>query len=194
MFLLTPSEAERRRKEEAERKAKLDEIAEKQRQRERELEEKERLRKQQILAGDAARPSETPDRPQPEAVQVVAPAAAAAPAPGKYVPRHLREKTAEVPRSTQAPPAESDRWEEEMINALLLISGEVMIVEPLALVLMIAVVVVLVALVQGLGILPRVGVLKLAVFHPQFMVFVSFFFQFWFQCGFCVLLCSRELY
>ncbi|XP_057546708.1 eukaryotic translation initiation factor 3 subunit A-like [Amaranthus tricolor] len=103
-------EAERKRKEEAERKAKLDEIAEKQRQRERELEEKERLRKQQILAGDAARPSETPDRPQPEAVQVVAPAAAAAPAPGKYVPRHLREKTAEVPRSTQAPPAESDRW------------------------------------------------------------------------------------
>ncbi|XP_057538854.1 eukaryotic translation initiation factor 3 subunit A-like [Amaranthus tricolor] len=105
-------EAERRRKEEAERKAKLDEIAEKQRQRERELEEKERLRKQQILAGEAARPSETSDRPQPEAAQVVAPAAAAAaaPAPGKYVPRHLREKAAEVSSSLQAPPAEPDRW------------------------------------------------------------------------------------
>ncbi|CAO2832065.1 unnamed protein product [Amaranthus hypochondriacus] len=105
-------EAEKRRKEEAERKAKLDEIAEKQRQRERELEEKERLRKQEILAGEAARPSETSDRPQPEAAQVVAPAAAAAaaPAPGKYVPRHLREKTAVVSSSLQAPPAEPDRW------------------------------------------------------------------------------------
>uniref|UniRef100_A0A803KNW3 Eukaryotic translation initiation factor 3 subunit A n=1 Tax=Chenopodium quinoa TaxID=63459 RepID=A0A803KNW3_CHEQI len=69
-------EAERRRKEEAERQAKLDEIAEKQRQRERELEEKERLRRQQILA-----------------------------APGKYVPRHLREKAA---GSTPAP--STDKW------------------------------------------------------------------------------------
>lgn len=113
-------EAERKRKEEAERKAKLDEIAERQRQRERELDEKERLRKQQILAGDpAARSSETPARLQPEAVPVAAPAAAAAaaavptpgaPAPGKYVPRHLREKTVEAPISSQAPASESDRW------------------------------------------------------------------------------------
>lgn len=113
-------EAERKRKEEAERKAKLDEIAERQRQRERELDEKERLRKQQILAGDpAARSSETTARLQPEAVPVAAPAAAAAaaavptpgaPAPGKYVPRHLREKTVEAPISSQAPASESDRW------------------------------------------------------------------------------------
>uniref|UniRef100_A0A803MT85 Uncharacterized protein n=1 Tax=Chenopodium quinoa TaxID=63459 RepID=A0A803MT85_CHEQI len=65
-------EAERRRKEDAERQAKLDEIAEKQRQRERELEEKERLRRQQILAGEAARSSEASPlaRPQAEAPQL----------------------------------------------------------------------------------------------------------------------------
>lgn len=100
------AEAERRRKEEAERQAKLDEIAEKQRQREQELEEKERLRRQQILVGEpAVRSSETPTpaKPQVEAVPVApaAAAASAAPAAGKYVPRHLRGK---VPSSGQAPP------------------------------------------------------------------------------------------
>lgn len=116
-------EAERKRREEAERKAKLDEIAEKQRQRERELEEKERLRRQQLLAGEPpARPVEPPfARPHPEAAAppaAVAPAAAAGPVPGKYVPRHLREKVAaaapapaESPAAgLGAPPPDADRW------------------------------------------------------------------------------------
>ncbi|XP_021771527.1 eukaryotic translation initiation factor 3 subunit A-like [Chenopodium quinoa] len=107
-------EAERRRKEDAEHQAKLDEIAEKQRQRERELEEKERLRRQKILAGEAARSSEASPlaRPQAEAVPASAAAssaapaaAAAAPAPTRYVPRHLRENAA-VP----APAPTADRW------------------------------------------------------------------------------------
>ena len=64
-------EAERKKREEAERKAWLDELAEKQRQREKELEEKERIRKEALLgrstelsprlvepAFGAARPSE----------------------------------------------------------------------------------------------------------------------------------------
>ncbi|KAL5853920.1 hypothetical protein ACOSQ3_009038 [Xanthoceras sorbifolium] len=106
-------EAERRRKEEAERKAKLDEIAEKQRQRERELEEKERLRRETLLGRAADGPSR-PFEPPARAAELVnaAPAAAAAaattgPAPGKYVPRHLREKTE---GTGQAPPPQTDRW------------------------------------------------------------------------------------
>ena len=107
------AEAERRKKEEAERKAKLDEIAEKQRQRERELEARERLRRQQLLAsGPSARPSEPFVRAHPEAAPPAAAAAAAAPAPGKYVPRHLREKAAAVgsPAVRQASPPEPDHW------------------------------------------------------------------------------------
>ena len=113
MAFLTSSEAERRKREEAERKAKLDEIAEKQRQRERELEEKERLRRQQLLAGEPpARPSEPFLRPHPEAPAAAAAAPAPTPAPGKYVPRHLRERAAaaESPAAGQAPPSELDRW------------------------------------------------------------------------------------
>ncbi|XP_021839380.1 eukaryotic translation initiation factor 3 subunit A [Spinacia oleracea] len=103
-------ESERRRKEESERQAKLDEMAEKQRQREQELEEKEKLRRHQILAGEAARSSETPlARPQAEAIPAAAAAtaaaASAAPAPTKYVPRHLREKPA-----GSAPAPATDRW------------------------------------------------------------------------------------
>ncbi|OMO56248.1 hypothetical protein COLO4_35714 [Corchorus olitorius] len=97
-------EAERRRKEEAERRAKLDEIAEKQRQRERELEEKERLRRESLLGRSTdglSRPSEVP------AVSRSSEPAAAAPAPGKYVPRFKREK---VEGSAPAPPSEPDRW------------------------------------------------------------------------------------
>ena len=109
-------EAERRKREEAERKAKLDEIAEKQRQRERELEEKERLRKEMLFSGGksgdaSARPDVSPaSRPQESrtASPAAAAAAAAAPAAGKYVPRFLRERTESS--SPNAPPPESDRW------------------------------------------------------------------------------------
>lgn len=85
-------------------------MAEKQRQREQELEEKEKLRRHQILAGEAARSSETPlARPQAEAIPAAAAAtaaaASAAPAPTKYVPRHLREKPA-----GSAPAPATDRW------------------------------------------------------------------------------------
>ncbi|XP_043693995.1 eukaryotic translation initiation factor 3 subunit A-like [Telopea speciosissima] len=99
-------EEEQRKKEEAERKAKLDEIAEKQRQRERELEEKERLRREALLA----RSVEPPLRPAepPVMVRQTEPvAAAAAPTPGKYVPKFKRER---VDVSAVAPPPETDRW------------------------------------------------------------------------------------
>jgi len=119
LVFLTSAEAERRKREEAERKAKLDEIAEKQRQRERELEEKERLRRQQLLASEPpARPSEPFARPHPEAAPAASASASASaaapattPAPGKYVPRHLRERAAaESPATGQALPSEPDRW------------------------------------------------------------------------------------
>ncbi|KAK1584348.1 hypothetical protein Q3G72_032220 [Acer saccharum] len=108
-------EAERRRKEEAERKAKLDEIAEKQRQRERELEEKERLRKEALLGRSAdvpSRPFEPPVRASESVNAAPAAAAAAAaaptgPAPSKYVPRHLRNKTE---ASGQTPPSQPEKW------------------------------------------------------------------------------------
>lgn len=102
---------ERRKKEEAERKAKLDEIAERQRQRELELEEKERKRKEELLGKSTAlpaRPTEPLSRP-PEtgATAPAAAAAAAAPAPNKYVPRFKRGVVEGAP---QAPPAETDKW------------------------------------------------------------------------------------
>ncbi|MBA0786872.1 hypothetical protein Gotri_028070, partial [Gossypium trilobum] len=86
--------AERRRKEEAEHKAKMDEIAEKQRQRERELEEKERLRREALLGRapeGISRPSELPAGSHTTEPVVAAPAAAA-PTSGKYVPRFRRER------------------------------------------------------------------------------------------------------
>ncbi|WVZ07352.1 hypothetical protein V8G54_020698 [Vigna mungo] len=94
-------EAERRKKEEAERLAKLAEIAEKQRQRERELEEKERQRKEALL-GRAVEPAPPARQSEP----VTAPAAAA-PNPGKYVPKFMRDR---AERTGTAPPPETDRW------------------------------------------------------------------------------------
>ncbi|KAF3449232.1 hypothetical protein FNV43_RR09960 [Rhamnella rubrinervis] len=94
-------EAERKRKEEAERRAKLDEIAEKQRQREREAEEKEKLRREQLLGRSTAAAAEIPSTRPVEPV-----AAAAAPSPGKYVPKFRRQN---AEGSGQAPP-EPDRW------------------------------------------------------------------------------------
>ncbi|XVF41821.1 hypothetical protein PTKIN_Ptkin01aG0311300 [Pterospermum kingtungense] len=103
-------EAERRMKEEAEHKAKMDEIAERQRQRERELEEKERLRREALLGRSTeglSGPSETPAGSRITEAGVAAPAAAAAPSLGKYVPRFRRER----PESSgSAPPSEPDRW------------------------------------------------------------------------------------
>ena len=115
MFLavLELPEAERQRKEQAERQAKLDEIAEKQRQRERELEEKERLRREALLGRPTEgplKPSQPPTSPRPldtGSAAVPAPAAAAAaPSSGKYVPRFRRGSES----SGQAPTPESDRW------------------------------------------------------------------------------------
>jgi translation initiation factor 3 subunit A len=114
MFLavLELPEAERQRKEQAERQAKLDEIAEKQRQRERELDEKERLRREALLGRSAEgplKPSEPPALARPlDSGHAAAPAAAAAvaaPSPGKYVPKFKRAES-----SGQAPPPESNRW------------------------------------------------------------------------------------
>ncbi|XP_062166016.1 eukaryotic translation initiation factor 3 subunit A-like [Alnus glutinosa] len=109
-------EAERQRKEQAERKAKLDEIAEKQRQRERELEEKERLRREALLGRStevSLKPSEPPAVAHPlesgSAIPAIAAAAAAAPTPGKYVPKFMR-RGERTESSGQAPPPEPDRW------------------------------------------------------------------------------------
>ncbi|KAF7804556.1 Eukaryotic translation initiation factor 3 subunit A [Senna tora] len=99
-------EAERRKKEEAERLAKLAEIAEKQRQRERELEEKEKQRREALLGRTseaAMKPTEPPPRPLDSGSTAPA-AAAAAPTPGKYVPKFRREG------ATAAAPPENDRW------------------------------------------------------------------------------------
>ncbi|KAK8941301.1 Eukaryotic translation initiation factor 3 subunit A [Platanthera zijinensis] len=103
-------EAERRVREEAERKAKLDEIAEKQRQREIELDEKERLRKENLLGRGSEpplrRPSDSTLAPRPAEPSLAAPAAAAAPATDKYVPKFRRGGAA----AAAAPPPASDRW------------------------------------------------------------------------------------
>eukprot|EP01018_Ginkgo_biloba_P033791 Gb_03846 [translate_table: standard] len=71
-------EEERKRAIEAERRAKLDEIAAKQRQREKELEEKARQRKESLFSKEpsSAKPAE--------------------PKPGKYVPSFLRNKITEA--------------------------------------------------------------------------------------------------
>lgn len=107
--LLDCAEMERKKKEEAERKAKLDEIAEKQRQRERELEEKERQRREELLGRSNAVPARhtvPSTMAHPAEAAPVAPASAAA-SPAKYVPRFKRTSAeAGVP----APPPESDKW------------------------------------------------------------------------------------
>ncbi|KAL6142562.1 hypothetical protein ACLB2K_060841 [Fragaria x ananassa] len=106
-------EAEQRRREEAERKAKLDEIAEKQRQRERELDEKAERQKRELLA----RPGIEPRPIEPVVPAPAAPIAVAAPAPGKYVPRHLRQGVPAAPaaeprgvRPDDRPTLSNDRW------------------------------------------------------------------------------------
>ncbi|KAK9691948.1 hypothetical protein RND81_09G230900 [Saponaria officinalis] len=101
-------EKERKKKEDAERQAKLDAIAAKQRQKELEIEEKKRREKEQLLAGELpARPSEPLSRPQAEAP---AAPASSAPAPGRYVPRHLRGNAEAAAAPRQAPASETDRW------------------------------------------------------------------------------------
>lgn len=85
---------------EAERRVKLDEIAEKQRRRMQEIEERSR-------ENGLARPS---DRPRPVDEAVATPAAvavAAAPTSGKYVPK-FRRAGADAP-PTEALPS-TDRW------------------------------------------------------------------------------------
>ncbi|CAI9760741.1 unnamed protein product [Fraxinus pennsylvanica] len=102
-------EMERKKKEEAERKAKLDEIAEKQRQREQELEEKERQRREELLGRSNAVPvrhTEPSTMARPAEAAPVAPASAAA-SLGKYVPRFKR---ASAEGGGQAPPPETDKW------------------------------------------------------------------------------------
>lgn len=106
------AEEERQKIEDAERKAKLDAIAERQRQRERELEEKEQLRREELLR-KPTEPLPQPTGPAsapPEPVPAAAAGAAASPAStgGKYVPRYLRERS-EGQRAAAAPP-EPDRW------------------------------------------------------------------------------------
>lgn len=95
------AEAERLKKEEAEKKAKLDKIAEIQRQREQEIEERRKANE------GLARPSEVSGGSRPleaaPAPTAAPAAAAAAPTPGKYVPRFRRAEG-------QAPPPEPDRW------------------------------------------------------------------------------------
>ncbi|KAL3326772.1 hypothetical protein AABB24_037459 [Solanum stoloniferum] len=101
-------EAEKRKREEADRKAKLDAIAEKQRQRELELEEKKRLEREEVLGKymPVSLDPSTVGRPS-EAGATTPAATAAAPTPGKFVPRFRREK---IDVAGQAPPPETDRW------------------------------------------------------------------------------------
>ncbi|MCI49374.1 eukaryotic translation initiation factor 3 subunit A, partial [Trifolium medium] len=86
-------EAERKKKEETERLAKLDEIYDKRRQREREIEEKAEKQKREALLGrpiePALRPYEPPAR-RPLESRTAAPSTSKAPAPGKYVPKFRR--------------------------------------------------------------------------------------------------------
>lgn len=102
-------EAERRRKEEAELKAKQDEIYEKQKQREKELEEKKRQQIEEVLgrypAAAPARPTENP------VVSRTAEAGlASAPTTGKYMPRFKRASRESAAPPPQPRPAETDRW------------------------------------------------------------------------------------
>ncbi|MBA0687420.1 hypothetical protein Goari_014963 [Gossypium aridum] len=101
--IIQAREAERRRKEEAEDKAKMDEIAEKQRQRERELAEKERLRREALLG----RSTEGQPRPsEPLAGSRITEPGDAAPATGKYVPRFRQQR---LESSGPPPSSEPDR-------------------------------------------------------------------------------------
>lgn len=86
----------------------MDEIAEKQRQRERELEERERLRREAILGGQP-----TNGRPELPAVgsghtSETGIAVAAAPSPGKYVPKF--KQRLEPSGHSPPPDAAADKW------------------------------------------------------------------------------------
>nr|CAB3476507.1 unnamed protein product [Digitaria exilis] len=112
------AEEERRKREEAERKAKLDAIAEKQRQREKELEEKElkRRNEQHFRGSETARAQEAAPVAQPPLDPAAAPAAAAAAAasaPGKYVPKFKLRGDSSSAGGSQRPDVrarEDDRW------------------------------------------------------------------------------------
>jgi translation initiation factor 3 subunit A len=88
------AEEERRKREEAERKANLDAIAEKQRLREIELEEKAKANREKLLKGSEA---------------------GAAPSSNKYIPKFKRQdglparQDAPPPRQ-DGPPPSTDRW------------------------------------------------------------------------------------
>lgn len=84
---------ERRKKEEAEYRAKQDEIAERQRKREQEMEEKERERRDHEILGKSA--------------ATVAPPPVAT---GKYVPKFKRMAAAE---GAAAPPLETEKWRDD---------------------------------------------------------------------------------
>jgi translation initiation factor 3 subunit A len=117
------TEEERKKREEAEHKARLDAIAEKQRQRERELEEKERLRRESLLRSSVdpvprtvpppAAAAETVTGAPAAAAAAAAPAPAPAPAPSssKYVPKFRRGGSdAAPPQRAAAAPETGDRW------------------------------------------------------------------------------------
>ncbi|KAI3951766.1 hypothetical protein MKW98_013824 [Papaver atlanticum] len=93
-------EAERKKKKDLERKAKLDEMAEKQRQREAEAEERERKERD-------ARFNRVPPVPAAAALAAIssAPGTTAA-APARYVPRFMRAASG----AAAVTPPESDRW------------------------------------------------------------------------------------
>ncbi|XP_062191980.1 eukaryotic translation initiation factor 3 subunit A-like [Phragmites australis] len=106
-------EEERRKREDAERKAKLDAIAAKQQQRERELEEKEKQRREALLRAEPTRAPDVAPVVQPVREPVAAPVpSAAAPTPGKYVPKFKRGGDSSSAGGSQriAVPPEHDRW------------------------------------------------------------------------------------
>lgn len=112
------AESERRKEEEAKRKAKLDEIAEKQRQRELELEEKEKRWKEEVLQ---MRPSIVPANAahsdQPRTLD--SPPSQG----GKYIPKHRRTQAESAAPPHDQPPARrgggnrmddrADRWRDD---------------------------------------------------------------------------------
>ncbi|KAK2363243.1 eukaryotic translation initiation factor 3 subunit A [Trifolium repens] len=81
-------EAERKKKDETERLAKLNESYEKQRQREKEIEEKAEKQKREALLGRPIKPALRPRRPSQSGT--AAPSTSEPPAPGKYVPKFWR--------------------------------------------------------------------------------------------------------
>ncbi|GJN37643.1 hypothetical protein PR202_gb26619 [Eleusine coracana subsp. coracana] len=112
---------ERKKREEAERKAKLDAIAAKQQQRERELEEKARQMREAALRGtepaQATSAAPTPPAREPAAAPAAAAAAATAalPTSGKFVPRWKRggdsgSGSAGGGSLRPSGPPEHDRW------------------------------------------------------------------------------------